>query len=71
MLDTVTTPSVDALAQSFLDGLSLFSQPMLQVLGFDLEDWEVHNIIRDIENFILSRVELVQFGCDFSVIGFL
>jgi hypothetical protein len=59
---------VDALDELHLDGIGLLGQTLLQVCGLDLENRELYYVVRDVEDFVLSLMVLVELLSD-DVIG--
>ena len=62
VLDACAAPLVHSFNQTLLDRVCLLSEPLLQVLCLDLEDREVNEIVRDVEDFVLMLMELVDLG---------
>ena len=57
---------VDALDELHLDGIGLLGKTLLQVLGLDLENRELDDVVGDVENLVLSLMVLVElFGDHF------
>ena len=65
VLDTVTAPLVDALDQLLLDTIGFLGQLDLKVSSLHLEDWEVDDVVGDVQDLVFGLVELVEFGGDF------
>ena len=54
MLHGLTAPLVDTLGEHDLDGVGLFGKSGLEIGSADLEDWEIDQIVRNVEDFELS-----------------
>ena len=65
VLDTVTAPLVDALDQLLLDTIGFLGQLDLKVSSLHLENWEVNDVVGNVQDLVFGLVELVEFGGDF------
>ena len=71
VLHGLTAPIVDTLNELHLDGIGLLGETLLQVVGLHLEDRELHDVVGDVEDLVLSLMVLVELRSDLLVGGFL